>query len=137
MKVHFHPPKSGLVVVLSREAKDGGEEHVFWQVSPTVVGTCKKLGNMRYRADDGRTFSTLGDVSDYMTDRASSMGLGPPRTTQVRGMDLVARGVWHKFCELRELDVRDHDAMEMDYFLNPKERAALIMEEKFPGKIWK
>jgi hypothetical protein len=94
-----------------------------------VEGEIEQIGPKRYRTPNKDYFQNINTAGAYLLREqghtAEADELDPPNTVRLAGVDLVARGYWPMFCEMRGINPRDIDQIQRDHDLRPSELVAL------------
>lgn len=134
MKVYEKRPAKEVIIVREGEAQENAGSYEFWILAPVYLGRATKVGNQRVITEDGQSVTNLKAAARHFLmqhdekDLAAQQPLWTHKArnkVQVQGLDLVEKGTWAKFCEMRGLDPRNVAAMQQPYFLDQKEAEAI------------
>ena len=135
MKAYYNRPKKDVRIVKLDAATD---EYEFWMLVPVFIGTARKLGTQRILTDDQQQFTNLSSAARYLLDKMGEPELAGEQKLYIKketakakvgGTDLLAKGIWLEFCKLRNLDVRNLEALEKVYYITKAEAEDLGLED--------
>jgi hypothetical protein len=132
MKVYEKEPVEEVII---RKLDNG--EYEWYLITPRLIETGRKLGNMRFEVG-GTVYSSLTTATDvickehglkkFVGDRRGGVPTHHAKR-KVAGTTLLDAGTWHRFCAMRSIRPGDVQAIQREYYLTAAEADELGHQE--------